>query len=151
MTKKILKISAIREGTVIDHIPSSNTFKVAEILGLKEHDNVVSIAMNLPSKKIKLKGIIKVGGKFLNKQEVNKIAIIAPMATLNIIKDYEVKEKIKLVAPDVINKIIKCSNPNCITNQENVPTKFFVVSRDPLKVRCNHCERCMVGEDIEIK
>jgi len=149
--KKLLKISAIREGTVIDHIPSNNTFKVAEILGLKEHDNVVSVAMNLPSKRLKKKGIIKVGGKFLSKQEVNKIAVIAPAATLNIIKNYEVKEKIKLVVPDVINKIIKCSNPKCITNEENVPTKFFLVSRDPLKVRCNHCERLMLSEDIELK
>ncbi len=149
--EKTLKISAIREGTVIDHIPSNNTFKVAEILGLKEHDNIVTVAMNLPSKKIKKKGIIKVGGKFLSKQEVNKIAIIAPLATLNIIKDYEVKEKIKLTIPDIINELIKCSNPNCITNLEQVPTKFFVVSREPLKVRCNHCERSMISEDIEIK
>ncbi len=149
--EKTLKISAIREGTVIDHIPSNNTFKVAEILGLREHDNVVSVAMNLPSKQLKKKGIIKVGGKFLNKQEVNKIAVIAPAATLNIIKNYEVKEKIKLVAPDVVKKIIKCSNPKCITNMEKVPTKFFVINKRPLKIRCNHCERCMGSEDIELK
>ncbi len=149
--EKTLKISAIREGTVIDHIPSKNTFKIAEILGLKEHGNVVSVAMNLLSKDLGTKGIIKVGGKFLSKEEVNKIAVIAPAATLNIIKNYEVKEKIKLVAPDVVNKIVKCSNPKCITNQEDVTTKFFIVNKDPLKIRCNHCERSMASEDIELK
>lgn len=148
--EKTLKISAIREGTVIDHLPSKNTFKVADILGLKDHENVVSVATNLPSKKLKTKGIIKVGGKFLSKQEVDKIAVIAPEATLNIIKDYQVKEKIKLTVPDVVNKIVKCSNPNCITNIESVPTKFFVVSRAPLRIRCSHCERAMNSEDIEL-
>ncbi len=87
----------------------------------------------------------------MNKEEVNKIATIAPDATLNIIKNYEVKEKIKLTVPDVVNKIVKCSNPKCITNQENVATKFFVVGREPLKVRCNHCERSMSSEDIGLK
>lgn len=148
--KKELSISAIREGTVIDHIPADATFKVVNILKLEEHDKTVTIATNLVSKKHGKKGIIKIGGKFLTKKEVNKIAVVAPNATLNIIKNYEVNEKADLGIPDSVMGIIKCSNPNCITNLERIKTKFEVVRNEPLKVKCNYCERSMGREDIEI-
>ncbi|MBI2124342.1 aspartate carbamoyltransferase regulatory subunit [Candidatus Pacearchaeota archaeon] len=148
--KHELNISAIEEGTVIDHIPTDATFKVAEILHLDRHSGVVSIATNLQSKKIGKKGIIKVGGKSLTPEEVNKIAVVAPDATVNIIKNFNVREKIKVKAPDVVENVIKCSNPVCITNNEQVTTKFYIVKKDPLKVRCHYCERVMAKEDIEI-
>ena len=85
-TKKELKISAIEEGTVIDHIPTDATFKVVDILDLENHNGIVSIATNLQSKSIGKKGIVKVGGKSLTQEEVNKIAIVAPDATVNLIK-----------------------------------------------------------------
>ena len=103
MTKE-LKVPAIKEGTVIDHIPSRVTFKVMRILALKEFKHVVSVVINLRSKTLGKKGIIKIGGRFLTKEEVDKIAILAPNATVNIIKDYEVKEKIKVQPPsDLLN------------------------------------------------
>lgn len=148
--KKELKISAIDEGTVIDHIPTDAAFKVVEILDLANHKGVVSIATNLQSKTLSRKGIIKVGGKSLTQNEVNKIAIVAPDATVNIIKNYDVREKIKVRTPDVIDNVVKCSNPVCITNNEQVHTKFYVVKKDPLKIRCHYCERSMGKEDIEI-
>jgi len=148
--KRELKISAIGEGTVIDHIPTDATFKVAEILDLENHQGVVSIATNLQSKRIGKKGIIKVGGKSLTQAEVNKIAIVAPDATVNIIKNYDVKEKIKVKTPEVIDNVVKCSNPVCITNNEQIATKFYVVRKDPLKIKCHYCERSMGKEDIEI-
>lgn len=147
---KELKISAIREGTVIDHIPSKDTFKIAEILGLKCHGNVVTIAMNLKSKKMGSKGIIKVGGKHLSEEEVNKIALIAPRASMAIIKEYNVDKKIKLKCPDKVEKVVKCSNPKCVTNEGKVDTRFSVISKEPLKVRCDYCERCMESEEIVI-
>ena len=148
--KRELKISAIGDGTVIDHIPTDATFKVAEILDLENHKGVVSIATNLQSKKIGKKGIVKVGGKSLTQSEVNKIAIVAPEATVNIIKNFDVKEKIKVKTPDVIDNVVKCSNPVCITNNEQIATRFYVVNKDPLKIRCHYCERSMGKEDIEI-
>ena len=148
--KKELKISAINEGTVIDHIPTYATFKVVGILNLINHEGIVSIATNLQSAKIGKKGIIKVGGKSLTQEEVNKIAIVAPDATVNIIKNYGVKEKIKIKMPDVIDNVVKCSNPVCITNNEQVATKFYVTKKDPLKIKCHYCERIMGKEDIEI-
>lgn len=148
--KKELSVSGIKEGTVIDHIPSNATFKVAKILDLENIKGIISIATNLTSESMGKKGIIKVGGKDLTKEEVNKIAIIAPDATINIIKDYNVKNKIKVEIPSIIDKIIKCSNPNCITNNEKVTTKFYVILKEPLRVRCHYCERNMEKEDTQI-
>lgn len=148
--KRELKISAIGEGTVIDHIPADATFKVVEILDLQNHSGIVSIATNLQSKSMGKKGIVKVAGKGLTQNEVNKIAIVAPDATVNIIKGYDVKEKIKVKTPDVIDNVVKCSNPVCITNNEQVATKFYVVKKDPLKIKCHYCERSMGKDDIEI-
>jgi len=149
-TKRELKISAIDEGTVIDHIPTDATFKVVEILDLENHKGIVSIATNLQSKRLGKKGIVKVGGKSLTQDEVNKIAIVAPDATVNIIKNYGVREKIKVKTPDVIENVVKCSNPVCITNHEQIATKFYVVKKDPLKIKCHYCERSMGKEDIKI-
>ncbi len=148
--KRELKISAIDEGTVIDHIPTDATFKVVEILDLENHSGIVSIATNLQSKSIGKKGIVKVGGKSLTQDEVNKIAIVAPEATVNLIKNYDVREKIKVKTPEVIDNVVKCSNPICITNNEQVPTKFYIAKKDPLKIKCHYCERSMGKEDIEI-
>lgn len=148
---KELKISAIREGTVIDHVPMKNTFKLAEILSLDKHDNIVSVATNLPSKKMGKKGIIKVGGKELTKDELNKVSLLAPDATVSIIKDFEVKDKFKIELTKNISKIIKCSNPKCITNVEDVPTKFTMENKEPLKVRCEYCERVMKENELIIK
>ena len=148
--KRELKISAIGEGTVIDHIPADATFKVVEILDLQNHNGIVSIATNLQSKSMGNKGIVKVAGKGLTQSEVNKIAIVAPDATVNIIKNYDVREKIKVKTPDVIDNVVKCSNPVCITNNEQVATKFYVVKKDPLKIKCHYCERSMGKDDIEI-
>src|SRR3989338_5036468 len=106
---KQVSISAINNGTVIDHIPSNATFDVAEILDVKHIKSVVSVATNLSSKSIGTKGIIKIEGKNLTQDEVNKIAILAPDATVNIIEDYHVKKKLKVTIPKIINKVVKCS------------------------------------------
>ena len=146
--KKELSITAIKNGTVIDHIPNEVAFKVAEILDLEGIKGMISVATNLSSKAMGTKGIIKVSDKNLTKDEADKIAIIAPKATVNIIKNYEVKQKIRVELPSIINRIIKCSNPNCVTNNEKVATKFYVPSKEPLKVRCHYCERNMDRGDI---
>jgi len=145
---KELKISAIREGTVIDHIPAKNTFKVAEILDLALYENVTSVATNLGSKKMSKKGIVKIGGRELTEQEVDKVALIAPEATVSIIKNYEVKKKFSLKIPDKIIGIMKCSNPKCITNVDKVATRFSVVKSKPLEARCDYCERVMKEDEL---
>ena len=146
---KEYKISAIREGTVVDHITPESTFKLIEILALdKKPDLIISVGNNMGSKKIGRKGIVKISGAFLGAEEVNKIALIAPNATFNIIKNFKVTEKKQLKIPDKIEGIVKCFNPNCITNIEGIPTKFKVISRNSLKLFCTYCERIMKREDI---
>lgn len=146
-----LKVSAIKEGTVIDHIPAEGVFKVVDILDLKNHDNIVSVAANLQSKTASgKKGIVKVGGKSLTEAEVNMISVIAPNATINIIKDFKVKKKEKVKLPEEFIGVIKCSNPRCITNVERVTTKFSIEKQNPLKVRCHYCERSVESPDIEV-
>ena len=146
---KEYKISAIREGTVVDHITPESTFKVIEILALdKKPDLIISVGNNMGSKKIGRKGIVKISGAFLGAEEVNKIALIAPNATFNIIKNFKVTEKKQLKIPAKIEGIVKCFNPNCITNIEGIPTMFKVISRSSLKLFCAYCERTMKREDI---
>jgi aspartate carbamoyltransferase regulatory subunit len=147
---KELNISAISDGTVIDHIPAEHTFKVVAILNLPSFRQVVSIASNLDSGKMGKKGIIKVGGLSLRERDVQKIALLAPDATLNIIKDFKVIKKRKLSIPPELDHIVKCFNPHCITNREPVPTRFTVETKEPLTLRCRHCERVMKREEMEL-
>jgi len=144
------KISAIREGTVIDHIPKQNAFKVAEILNVKESSHIVSVATNLKSKKIGEKGIVKIGGRTLTAEELNKIALLAPHGTVTEIKNFDIIKKFKLSLPKEAVHIIQCSNPKCISNLEKINTRFFILTEKPLTVRCNYCERIMKGEEIKI-
>lgn len=143
MKKKELKIPLIKEGTVIDHISAGNAVKVLHILGIPERtfDSIVSVAMNVNSK-IGKKDIVKVENRELKPEEVNKIALIAPKATINIIRDYEVVKKFKVHLPDEIVGIVRCPNPNCISNtREPVESRFKVISRDPIRIKCFYCER----------
>ncbi len=142
--KTELVVSAIENGTVIDHIPAGEVYKVVKILGLDLYEDEVLIGTNLSSKKYGKKGIIKVKNKFFAETEVNKVSLIAPNATLIVIKDYEVVEKRRLEIPSTIKQIVKCINPNCITNiEDNIETWFEVVDKDPLKLQCHYCEKTM--------
>ena len=134
---KELKVSAIKEGTVIDHIPAKNLFKVISILGLEKIPNAITFGTNLESKKLGRKSIIKVADRFFEDDEINKIALVAPEAKLNIIKDYKVVEKRVVSLPDEIAGYVRCFNPKCITNHEDVLTRFTVVSRSPLELKCH--------------
>jgi aspartate carbamoyltransferase regulatory subunit len=146
--RKELKVSAIENGTVIDHIPAKNVFQVIKILGLEDFDNQILFGINLDSQKYGKKGIIKVSNKYFEPQEINKIALAAPSATLIVIKDFEVIEKKNVSVPDEIVKIVKCFNPNCITNHEKIPTQFTVLSKDNLRLRCHYCEKVTSQDDI---
>ena len=145
---KKLRVDAIKEGTVIDHIPSPKALDVIKILRLKKTD-IITIGINFPSKKHEKKDIIKIENKELTEKEANRIALIAPDATLNIIKDYNVIKKMEIKLPHVLEGIIKCPNPNCISNNEPIVSKFFLISEKPVKVRCAYCERIFSSDEIE--
>ena len=148
--KKEIKIPAIKEGSVIDHIPSRDTFKIMKLVDPQEYQHTISLALNLDSKRQGKKGVIKLSNRILTQEEVNKIAILAPKATVSIIKDYNVQKKIEVRVPKEIKKIVKCSNPNCITNLEDVKTRFTLENEEPLKLRCAYCERTMKRDDIKL-
>jgi aspartate carbamoyltransferase regulatory subunit len=142
--KRELVVSAIENGTVIDHIPAGEVYKVVKILNLDMYEDEVLIGTNLSSKKYGKKGIIKVKNKFFAETEVDKVSLIAPNATLIVIRDYEVVEKRRLEIPETIKQIVKCINPNCITNiEDNIETNFTVVDKEPLKLQCHYCEKTM--------
>jgi len=148
--KKELKVSAIKNGTVIDHIPSPSLFKVITILGLDKIQTPITFGSNLESQKLGAKSIIKLSEKFIKGEDLNRIALVAPQAKLNIIKEYEVVEKKVVQVPDEISGIAKCMNPKCITNHENVTTKFWVINNGEVSLKCKYCEKITDQDHIEI-
>ena len=146
-----LKVSAIRNGTVIDHIPAEVVYQVFGILNLDQTSNQVYFGTNLDSKKLGKKGILKISNKFFEDEEISKIALVAPMATLIEIKDYDVTRKEKVHLPDNVDKIVKCINPKCVTNNQKVPTSFQVTEdhKGNMKLFCQYCEKTMAKKNIE--
>jgi len=148
---KELKVAALRNGTVIDHLPSDQVFKVVSIVRLENYKNQIFIGYNLDSKRLGTKGIIKISDKFLREDEINKIALIAPAAKINIIKDYQVVEKRQPVLPDEIKEIVRCVNPMCVTNNQPVHTRFRVISdEEHVSLKCHYCEREIAREEVKL-
>ena len=145
---KELRISALANGTVIDHLPAASVFKIVRILGLRDTHNEVSIATNLPSKKLGRKGIIKISRLFLDQPAVDAIALLAEGATISIIKNYNIAKKQTVKIPSSISGIVRCFNPNCITNHETAVTKFDVIDKRDLKLRCFYCEKITTEQTL---
>jgi aspartate carbamoyltransferase regulatory subunit len=145
-----LRVSKIKDGTVIDHITGGHALDVAKILGIAERRaSVITIAMNVPSKRLGRKDMVKIEGRFLAGSEVDKIALLAPNATINIVKGYKVVEKQRVKLPEIIKGIVKCDNPACISNSnEPVQTRFYVQKAQPLRLKCHYCGHIMEKEDI---
>jgi aspartate carbamoyltransferase regulatory subunit len=139
---KELKVTPIKDGTVIDHISPGHALKVLHVLKIPETTtSVVSILMNVNGKKGK-KDIVKIENRELDPKELDKIALIAPNATINIIREYDVVKKHIVELPNELVGLTKCSNPTCISNaREPVESRFQVVSKDPVRIKCYYCER----------
>jgi len=145
-----LIISKIKEGTVIDHIDSGKSVLVLKIIGIgPETTESVSMAMNVPSRQMGKKDIVKVEGKFISEEELNKISLISPKATINLIKNYEIKKKFRVNLPEMIEGILTCPNMNCITNSnEPIISRFHIVfGRVKVVARCHYCNRKITGLD----
>lgn len=146
--KKKLQVSAIENGTVIDHIPQGVVQKVLKILGLENCTEPIYLGANLESKKMGKKGLIKVANRYFADDEINKIALIAPTATIIEIRNFEIIKKQKVAIPDEIINILKCANPKCITNHEKVITHFYVIDKEDIKLRCHYCEKIIKKENL---
>jgi len=148
--KTKLKVSAIQKGTVIDRIPAEKLFSVIKILGLDKIKEPITFGTNLDSEFLGKKAIIKISNRFFKEQEINKIALIAPSAKINVIDEYKVIEKKEVQVPNQIIGIAKCVNPKCITNHENMTTKFSVVEKNPVALKCHYCEKITDEEHLKI-
>lgn len=148
--KKELAVAALRCGTVIDRIPSDMLFKAVRILGLEKTSNPVTIGNNLESKHLGTKGIIKVAEVEFPEDTLNRIALIAPHAKVNIIRDFEVAEKRPVSLPDEIVGIVRCGNPKCITNNEPMATRFDVIDREDVSIRCRYCGQSIKSSEAII-
>ena len=146
--KRELKVSAIDNGTVIDHIPQGAVLRVMKILNLEDFTDQIYFGANLESKKYGKKGIIKVSGRFFKPEEINKISLVAPTATVIEIRNYEVVNKLQVDIPDEVVGFVKCFNPKCITNHEKMTTYFSVIDKEDLKLHCHYCEKNINKENI---
>lgn len=147
---KKLEVSALKNGTVIDHIPASNLFKVIRILDLVNLESQITFGTNLHSKKLGKKAIIKISDKYFDDEQLSKIIVVAPHARVNIIKDYQVEEKKKVKIPSQIKGIAKCVNPKCITNNEEMSTSFSVIyQQEGLALKCHYCEKITDQDNIK--
>ena len=145
MEQSELMVRRIKEGTVIDHIDEGKGLQVLDALRINGQDgSLITLAMNVPSGKSKKKDIIKVENKFLKDDDTNKIAIIASKATINIIKNYKLIEKRRVALPNEIDKIFRCTNPDCITNStEHIESIMDVIDKEGMVLKCRYCERIL--------
>jgi len=150
MEQSDLLVRRIKDGTVIDHINEGKGLNVLEALEIDgSSGNVITIALNMPSGKLKKKDMIKVEGRFLEGDDTNRLAVIAPSSTVNIIKDYKLVEKRRVSLPNQIEDIFRCSNPDCITNsQEHIESIMEVIDKDKLVLKCRYCGRILDVNDL---
>ena len=148
--KQALQVAALKNGTVIDHIPSDKLFTVVNLLGLIDTDLNMTIGNNLESKKWGKKGIIKVADRFFTDEEISRLSVVSPNVKLNIIRNYEVVEKKQVSMPEELKGIVKCNNPKCITNNEPMTTIFHVIDKENGILKCHYCEKEQNKESIKL-
>jgi aspartate carbamoyltransferase regulatory subunit len=153
MVRDGLKVSRIKQGTVIDHIRPGMALTVLHILGIGQgFPHTVVVAMNVSSGKIGSKDIVKVENQVLDEETLQKISIVSPHATVNIIRDFEVAAKHHVSLPKEIHGIVKCPNRNCLSNaaHERVSSFFFCEREEPAEFRCHYCETLIAAESVEL-
>lgn len=148
--KHAMQVSALCNGTVIDHIPADKLFAVVTLLDIPAMKSNVTIGYNLNSKKIGKKGLIKIADCFFTEDDLSKISVVAPNVVINTIRDYKVVEKRELKLPDELHDIIKCNNLNCVTNNEPMATHFYVSNREEGTLKCRYCEKEVNINNVEL-
>lgn len=152
MKEKTLSVSAIKDGTVIDHIRAGQALKIMRILRLYAHENRVTIGLNLKSRSVGLKDIIKIENVFLTEAQAAQIAIFSPQATVCVIENYEVAKKFKVQMPETVATVLSCPNHRCIANVEEVPTLFTIEESDSQVIlRCKYCEKLFTRDQMHEK
>ncbi|QYJ85179.1 aspartate carbamoyltransferase regulatory subunit [Shewanella mesophila] len=149
MTKETQQVEAIKNGSVIDHIPANVGIKVLKLFKMHKTNQRVTIGLNLPSSALGAKDLIKIENVFINADQANQLALYAPNATVNQIENYEVVKKLTLSLPERINTIFKCPNSNCITHNEPVDSSFRVIAKkEDIQLKCKYCEKVFSREIV---
>ena len=152
MKEKTLSVSAIKDGTVIDHIRAGQALKIIKLLRLNANENRVSVGMNLKSKSVGLKDLIKIENVFLTESQAAQIAIFSPNATVTVIQNYEIAKKFKVQMPEAIGSVLACPNVRCVAHVERVPTLFTVEeNNEQIILRCKYCEKLFTRDQMHEK
>lgn len=144
------KVYRIEHGTVIDHIPHWKSLKVVDLLGLRNCTDLVTLGIGLDSNHMGQKDLVKVENRELSQPEMDKLALVAPQATINVIRDSQRVNKHKVRVPDHIEGLVRCPNVGCITRHEYVPTRFNTTSREPLELLCYYCNYQFSSDEVEL-
>ncbi len=138
------RVTAICNGTVIDHVPAGHALKVLRMLRISGvQSSPVSLVMNVPSSKYGAKDIIKVEDRELTQDELDRLGLIAPRASVAIIRNYSVAEKREVELQDEMVNVARCTYSNCISlaDREPLPHRLKVIDSEPLQLRCHYCGR----------
>ena len=150
MKEKTLSVSAIKEGTVIDHIGAGESLKIVTILHLLSHQHPITLGIHLKSRSLGFKDIIKIENLFLSESQAAQIAIFSPSATVNVIKNYKVAQKFQVTLPQHIENILICPNRRCITHQEPIPSSFTVQEDlGRIFLQCRFCEKLFLRDELQ--
>lgn len=145
---RMRQVPAIPRGTVIDHLPTSVTLKVVELVA--NPDDEVLVGVNFRSELLERKGVVKITGRELGPADLGRVALLAPMATVSIIRDYKVLSKGQISIPEAFIGLARCPNPNCVTNHEECTSHFRVLKRPGFRVRCIYCERSFDADELAV-
>ena len=147
--EQTIRVRKIANGTVIDHIPRGKGGDVLRFIGIdSDYKGVVTLLMNVSSASMGHKDIVKIEDRELGKRELDKIAIFAPTATINVVRNYDVLEKYKVKTPDALVDSVECPNPTCLTHKEGV-SKLVVEQKNPLRIRCAYCVRVYGADELK--
>ena len=150
MANKTLLIEALANGTVIDHIPAGQALRLIELLKLKNSGHAITLGLNLESKRLGKKDILKISGRYLTEKESAEVAVFAADARVNIVKEYEIIEKRRSTLPTELRRILVCPNPRCISNAEAIDSHFHVeAERGEIRLSCHYCEGVFSRSDIQ--
>ena len=148
---KTLSVSAIKNGTVIDHIAPPQALRLIRLLRLLDSKNKVTVGLNLPSKHIGRKDLIKIENRVLTNIEANEIVVFAPQATINIIEDFEVIKKMTTHLPESMASVFICPNPTCITHCEPIESFFYIDEQGrQIKLTCRYCEKVFDRDLVKV-
>jgi aspartate carbamoyltransferase regulatory subunit len=134
-----MRVDAIKNGLVIDHITAGKAMEIVGLLKLDELDLPIAIIKNAPSNRLGKKDIIKIDGDIELNFEI--LGYVDPDVTVNIIKNGVITEKKHAELPETLKNVISCKNPRCISScEQELPHIFKLTDRENRVYRCLYCE-----------